>query len=383
MTAPSLAVTAAHVAYAPKVILARTPQELAPYAEAWNELLADSRANNVFLTWQWVEAWLKVVHPQAPLLTVIVREPGGRLLGIAPLYRSTLSMCGMLPFGCLRILGDRHTGAEYPDFILRRGHEHAALQAILPALLSDPNWHCIWLSKMAGWTGTYEFLCETCRKLRLSMRTRNSEFATIELPNNYEDWLQSLSRHRRSWLRRKTKHLFAAHQVEHVRPRSEKDLPQLLEALFDLHQKHWHSVGQPSAFERTPHKKPFYYHVAVEAFRRGWLRLDALKVDGQIKAVQYGYTYNGTVYGIQEGYDPEAFSSIGNVLRHLVIEQCIAEGISEYDFLAGFSEHKERWGGRKRLGYDLLIGRPCLRNKLLFAGHIWPTGRFLRAASPV
>lgn len=378
---PPAVVTATHGL---RVDIIRNRQELAAYADGWNELLADSRANSIFLTWQWIDSWLDVVYPDAPLLTVVISDQGGKLLGIAPLYRSKFSFLGRLPVGCLRILGDRHTGGEYPDFILRHGHEARALHAILRALLGHKgDWHCIWLSKMAGWTGTYGFLRDACSQLGLPLRDRMSGFAAMDLPDNYDAWMDGLSRNRRSNLRRKTNRLFAEHKVEHIRPEGPEELPEFLEALFTLHHKHWASVGKPSSFDRSPHKKPFYYRLAAEALRQGWLQMDALKVDGQIKAVQYGYLYHGTLFSVQEGYDPEAYDGIGNVLRHIVIQRAIEDGVREYDFLAGFSEHKQRWGGQRRVGYDLLIGRPCVRTKLLLGPGIWPTGRFLRQGKPL
>ncbi len=378
---PLPTVTAAH-GFRVNVVTSR--EEMAQYAGQWNELLADCRANSVFLTWQWVEAWLDVVYPQAPLLTVVVSDGDGRLVGIAPLYFSELSLLGHVPLGCLRILGDRHTGGEYPDFILRRGFEARALHAILRTLLAQRTpWHCIWLSKMAGWTGTYEFLRDACGQLRMPLRDRPSEFAIVDLPTSYDSWLKSLSHHRRSNLCRMTRQLFEKHKVRHIRPKDADDLNWLLEALFDLHQKHWNSVGLTSSFDRTPYKKPFYQRVAIQALQQGWLQLDGLEVDGQLKAVQYGYVYNGTLSSVQEGYDPESFNGIGNVLRHLVIQRAIADGVRKYDFLAGYTEHKQRWGGQRRLGQDVLIGRTGLRARLLLAGSFWPTGRFIKQGMPV
>jgi CelD/BcsL family acetyltransferase involved in cellulose biosynthesis len=107
-----------------------------------------------------------------------------------------------------------------------------------------------------------------------------------------------------------------------------------------------------------------------------------LKVDGVIRAVQYGYAYAGVFSQLQEGYDPDGFDGIGNVLRNHVIKVSVAEGLREYDFLGGFSEHKRRWGATLAQGYDLLIGRPLAKNALLFAKCVWPTGRFIKEGRP-
>jgi CelD/BcsL family acetyltransferase involved in cellulose biosynthesis len=126
----------------------------------------------------------------------------------------------------------------------------------------------------------------------------------------------------------------------------------------------------------------FYERFAPVALRAGWLRLYALRLDGAIRAVQYGYAYAHTFYQLQEGYDPEAPEGIGNVLREHAFKASIAEGLRAYDFLGEYTEHKRRWGAARRDGFDLLLGRPGLKNRTLFTRPVWPTGRFLRENSP-
>jgi CelD/BcsL family acetyltransferase involved in cellulose biosynthesis len=128
--------------------------------------------------------------------------------------------------------------------------------------------------------------------------------------------------------------------------------------------------------------KRFYESFAPIALQKGWLRLHALKVDGTFKAAQYGYVYNNTYYILQEGFDPNSFGGIGNILRNLVLKECINEGLKEYDFLGEFTNHKRFWNAKPRDGYDLFIGRKSTKNKLLFWKNIWPTGRYIREGRP-
>jgi CelD/BcsL family acetyltransferase involved in cellulose biosynthesis len=96
-----------------------------------------------------------------------------------------------------------------------------------------------------------------------------------------------------------------------------------------------------------------------------------------MQAVQIGYVYNGEYLAMQEGFNPDFASGVGNVLRHVSIEKLIEEGLKSYDFLGGVSEHKELWQAEERLGHDLLIARPSFKNRLIFQSEIWPTGRYL------
>lgn len=355
---------------------------LATLSFEWNELLSSSQANTIFLTWEWVSAWLEAVFPDAPLFVVAVRDAKGRLIAIAPFYRSDLHLLGLVKYKCLRIIGDGQSGAEYGDVIIRCGFEDVAMTFVMRELIKhDDVWDCIYIPNMAGWTGAQERFSRVCEQLGLYMHELIRKFSTVKLPDTHEAYLKLLSRDGRKQIRRRTRRLKELHDVELVYCDCQSKLPQLLSSLFVLHRRRWESVGQAGGFVRRPPMKRFYESFAPEALRKGWLRLYALKVDGVVKAVQYGYAYGGVLSALQDGCDL-SFSGIGNVLRNLVIKACIEDGLCECDFLGGFTDHKHRLGAEPREGYDLFIGRMTLKNRLLFWKNVWPTGRFIQEGRP-
>ncbi len=359
-----------------------TRQQLQSYAQEWNELLAHSASDTIFLTWEWISAWLESVYPDGPLLVVAVRTRDGRLVGLAPFYRSDLRLLNLVKYRCLRVIGDCHSGAEYMDVIVREGFEQPAYEAIVAALRARRGlWDCIYVTNAAGWTGGQARLESHLGGLG-HLHRRQRDFAAVELPANYEEYLGSLARRHRSNVKRQEKRLAAEHRINFRICRNETDRQELLDALFYLHRQRWESVGQEGSFVRRPPMERFYRCFSAEALKRGWLRILALEVDGSIQAVQYGYVYGKTFYSLQEGYDPQAIKGVGNVLRNRAIQTCIQEGLSEYDFLGEFSDHKRHWEARARQGADLLIGRKSLKNQLLFCKEVWPAGRYVRQGRP-
>ncbi|HVR70272.1 MAG TPA: hypothetical protein VMT87_05440, partial [Vicinamibacteria bacterium] len=120
----------------------------------WNTLLSSSRADTIFLRWQWIQAWGEAVGRAHPLLVVVARDSQGALAGVAPFYQSTLRLFGRVPFRTLRLLGDYPTGSEYPDWIVRLRGEDEAITALAHALTrARREWDCIWMPNMSGWTG--------------------------------------------------------------------------------------------------------------------------------------------------------------------------------------------------------------------------------------
>jgi len=95
-----------HRSTRPSVEIVTSREELEFYAKEWNELLASSDADTIFLTWEWISTWLDSVYPDGELLVVFVRDNNARLIGIAPFYLSDIHFLGLIKYRCLRIIGD-------------------------------------------------------------------------------------------------------------------------------------------------------------------------------------------------------------------------------------------------------------------------------------
>jgi CelD/BcsL family acetyltransferase involved in cellulose biosynthesis len=352
---------------------------LAALGSRWNDLLEASRADSVFLTWEWIRAWSEVVGPTTRPLVVTAWDPQGELIGLAPFYVSEVQLARTLRFRTLRVMGDQATGSEYPDWIAHRLWEAAVTRAIASALAQAGRaWDCIWMPRMAGWTGAVARIAAACRDAGFHHHVRSRQFSSFELPADPGSYVRSLSQNKRQQLRSEMRRIMGHESVAVTRCQSPGELPRYLDALFALHHQRWQERGEAGVFRRRPSEARFYREFTRVALDRGWLWLTGLEDRGELKAVQLGYVYGGVYHQLQEGFDPRYASGVGNVLRVKSIEACIASGVRGYDFLGGMTEHKRRWLATPRTGYDLFIGRRSLKNRLLFAREIWPTGRFLR-----
>ncbi|MCG3128950.1 MAG: hypothetical protein CHACPFDD_03846 [Phycisphaerae bacterium] len=346
-------------------------------AVEWDELVRAASGATIFQSWDWIAAWLEVVHPRARMMLLTVRD-GSQLVAAAPLYRGRMRLMKLLGYDCLRVLGDQFSGAEYPDVLIRGGYERDAIARLVRALARrGAGWDCLWLPNIAGWTGAADRLRALALEGGCHLFERPRDFAVLPLPATHDAYFKALSGNARSTLRRQQKRLEEAGAVRFERCERVEQLGEHLGALFELHALRWNEEGQSGSFARKPLMRRFYERFAPRALERGWLRLFALRLDGQIQAVQYGYAFNGTYLQLQEGFNPAAEAGLGNVLRNRAIAACIEEGLHTYDFLGGFSEHKRRWGAERKTGVDLWIGRRSWKNALLFHRPVWPTGRYL------
>lgn len=361
-----------------RVRILRDIGQLREIAADWDELNRESESPSIFLTWPWIEDWLATIGAGRSILTAVVVNGDGELLGAAPFYLTRMKLARTVTFNCLRVLGDADSGAEYPDVLVRRGMDATVLPLMRDALASTDGWDLVWLPNMAGWTGAAQrfdalFPSDSCHAHR-----RPCEFAARDLPATFDEFMRGLSGNMRSSVKRQNAKLESAHKVTFEICRNATELPRFRDSLYDLHQRRWASEGRDGAFVRNSAMKAFYDKFSATALKLNALRMFALSIDGEIRAVQYGYAFGGAFLQLQEGFDPAADSGAGNALRTRVFDACIQEGLTHYDFLGEFTEHKRRWGAVSRMGEDRLVGRKKLKNAVLFKRPVWPTGRYLR-----
>jgi len=367
-----------------ETVIVRNWDEFMQLAGEWNDLLRKSRADSVFLTWEWIWSWIEATERSHAPYAVVVRSKKGALLGVAPFYVSEYRLMGLIPCRILRVMADYPTGSEYPSWIVHRDHESSVQQLIAERLWEmRQQWDAIWMPNLAAWTGIHERLQHTCREVGLHCSDRTAWFSYTDLPGDTDEFLGGLSANMRSTLRRQLKKISSRPDVTIDRCMEDDRLAEFLQALFDLHYRRWSTKGEQGVFRRKPTERLFYEIFTLPALKAGWLRLYALRDSERIRAVQIGYVYNNVFHLLQEGFDPEYFDGAGNVLRYRVMEACIQEGIASYDFLGGVSEHKRRWRAIERKGCDLLVLNPNMKSRFLRWAGIWPTGRFLKPASDI
>ena len=316
----------------------------------WNGLLERSRADTVFLSWEWMKAWSEVMSDKRAAFhrhrSRRCRPTGGHRAvlhdGDAPAWPASLSRPADPR--------DYPSGAEYGDWIQAPEREEAVAHATIQMLQERrAEWDCIWMPNVAGWTGAKERVFDSCRGHGWYAHARSMVFAAFDLPPTWDAYLGTLSSKKRKDVRALAKR-FERSPASFIECTSPVDLPRYLGALFDLHHARWSRVGDDGVFRRRPREAAFYRAFTPRALERGWLRFFAIEERGRIRATQIGYSYAGVFHALQEGYDPDADAGMGNVLRARVIERCILERLKAYDFLGTMTDHKRRWAAQEREG---------------------------------
>lgn len=347
----------------------------------WNRLLRESNVDTLFLTWEWITAWLKSNHTLADddLMVITIRSDSGSLVGIAPFYKAGYRFLSCINVTLLRVLGDEGTGSEYPAMIVKKDASVEVITLILAKLRELQHcWDLIWMPRQSGWDGQKGVLAGVCRNIKYFLHFRERSFSYFDLPDTFDEFESSLSSNRRQQFRRQAKKINKDHRVEIISCQNTEELSGYLNCLFELHEARRRVLGDVGTFKRKPQQLEFYRHFTTAALANDWLWFYALKVNDEIKAIQIGYLYNDIFYQLQEGFDPDFLPGAGNILRLDIIRKCIDKRAVGYDFLGDHTEHKRRWTARERKGQDTLIGKRSMLNRIIFFKPFWPTGRYFK-----
>jgi len=336
----------------------------------WSRLLDEASEPEVFLSPEWIIAWMRHYGAGREALLITARDESGALVGLAPFYRRRLGP-GMLPSPrVLAFLGDEGVGSEYLGILARSAAGEEFLLALSRAL--EGEW------TLADLRGLRENHPSTDQVIRMfgarapdRIHRERHPCASIRLPGDYESYLSSLATKFRTTVRYRTNKLVKGFKVRLLRTSRQEELDGHLERFFAMHQDRWEAEGHPGSFY-NPRKKAFYREVAEGFLRRGWLRFYHLEVDGVIRAAQFGFAFRGVLHSLQEAFDcrfrPQGVGGVGVVLRGMAIRESIAEGLESYDFLGGAEEFKTRWGTTSHYVQQARIGAPGLMGGIAYVG---------------
>lgn len=326
-------------------------EKLASLRTEWSELLSDSEADNLFLTWEWLHAWWRHLGARYKLHILAVRR-GSQLMAIAPFAVKPAQARLLLPFRSVAFMGMRTVGTDYPDIIIRRGDEDTVLDA-LADYLSDHRLMFELRRIKTGLTTTARLVerLETRGWHVASSVTERCPYIRLE-GHTWESYLSSLGASHRQNVRRCLRRINRDFTSDLVRVRTDEERRECLKVFELLHHKRW-DTRQGSDMKNDAAYMAFHEEFSRLALHNGWLRLFVLRLDGRPAASIYGFRYRDDFYFYQSGFDPE-FSrySVGLVTMALSIRSAMDEGVHKYDMLHGTECYKYLWADEQQ---DLLL----------------------------
>jgi CelD/BcsL family acetyltransferase involved in cellulose biosynthesis len=339
-------------------------------AEEWACLHDACPDSTPFNSWEWLFSWWQA-YGEGKQLCLLTCRFDGRLVGIAPLYL-VLEKAGIgLSARVMRLIGDGSADSDYLDFLIHPEMRSSVLSLLCEWLASDSGCDVLALRELPESSLLPAAFRRVAERRKLSLRVEHGACGAVQLPQTFNEFLQSRQPRFRTKLRALLKRVDKGDvQIDmQVAPHT---LRRRLRSLFDLHQARWRGVGAEGVFNQRS-KRAFYAHFALRFARRGWLRLYSLRCGDSYLAHQLCFGMRGVTYLLQEGFDvADPAASYGQMLRAAVMRHLIEQGgETRYDFLGGISKHKQDWGAAEGKIVDLVVARPRSRAWLYFNVPLW------------
>lgn len=318
----------------------------------WNTLLARSRFDTLFLTWEWQTAWWRCLGEGE--LCLLAWRQDDDLVAIAPLY-VTEAENGRR---CVHIVGCIEV-SDYVDLIVAAGYEEAIFASLLDWLLGPdaPTWDELDFCNLPQVSLTYQLLPEVAAGRGLPAITHLEDVCPIiELPGDWESYLsQRLDKKQRHEVRRKLRKIEREVQIHWYVVDATCNLAAEAEAFIQLHKL---SKAEKHEF-MTPEMEGFFHELIQVMYQAGWLHLAFLDIDGQKAAAMLSFIYKGRLLVYNSGYDPHQYAELspGIVLTSYVIRDAIERGCHIFDFLQGDEVYKYRFGATDTAVYRTRIRR--------------------------
>ena len=311
----------------------------------WNGLLARSRFNSFFSTYEWQTTWWSSLG-KGDLWILAFRCPqSNELVGIAALslhqIESGLEM-GKRQFhlvGCIEV-------SDYLDIIAADGREPAVYRSLLTWLSSPaaPQWDILDLCNLPEASLTYQILPAIAHEFGLHAQVAQEDTAPqFALPLRYDEYLQEqVDKKQRHEIRRKQRRAEREAEVgfyivgeQHV-----------LEAEIDDFVALQRASRADKADFMTPEMHRFFLAIARQMREAGTLCLMFLTLNGEKAATLFAFEYDRRFWLYNSGYDPDAHAALspGWVLLSYAIQYAIVTGCRVFDFMQGGEEYKYRFG---------------------------------------
>jgi CelD/BcsL family acetyltransferase involved in cellulose biosynthesis len=311
----------------------------------WRRLVDEAGISHPFLQHEWIRTWWEAFGAGRQLRVLLVtrgREP----VAIAPLMLERERFYGV-SVRCLQLAANAHT--QRCDIIVARDAE--SVYPFLWRVLEEDraSWDVLLLRQVPADSPTLAALPALAGRDDFRAGIWHGDTSPyLRLAGTWEEYLGGRNRKHRANVRNRLKRLEAQGPVALEVVREGADVFAALEDGFRIEGLAWKGRAG-TAIERHAPLRAFYTRFALQAMRRGWLRLQFLTVSGRRIAFAYALQIHDELYLLKPGYDPAyAPYSPSALLCAFALRDAFANGLAVYDFLGADDPWKRDWAESAR-----------------------------------
>jgi CelD/BcsL family acetyltransferase involved in cellulose biosynthesis len=312
----------------------RSMDQLVRRSGEWNDVLATSGEDRLFLSLAWLSTWWECYGDRRELFVLRVIEDG-RAVGFAPFMitsRGRIAHWRKLEFIA--------SGPSDRCGIIASEGRPDVHRAIWDHLRARDDWDVIELRDILTGGPTEQNL----RACQPGAECVSSLSPHIMLEGDYAQYFSGLSRSMRSNLGRGWRRLQDEGAVLRAM-RTPEEVGEATAYLKELSDARWDIAN----VLKGPGMVEFVALASKRMAQEGLVVFHALEIDGRPTAISMGFEDPGRYLHYLSGFDPELSKySPGSVLLLKIIEECYHSGKGEVDMLRGTEAYKYRFNAVDR-----------------------------------
>jgi CelD/BcsL family acetyltransferase involved in cellulose biosynthesis len=319
-----------------------TQESFERLTSCWNDPGSGLKWGSIFVLPAWLEVWWRTFKPKTELYLTVVKDSSD-IIGIAPLHLKGKEA---------RFVGNADV-CDYQDFIIVPGRETEFFNVLLDDL-ARRGIQQLELNPVRPDSSVITSLVDVVEKRGGSVICQEGDVTVeMDLPANWEEYLEGLDKKQRHEVRRKLRRLWGARDVQY---RCHEVGPQDVRELTDTFLKLFSLSREEKADFMTSQMEIFFRALAEAMAGIKLLRYGILEVEAQPAAMIMGFDYNQAMYLYNSAYDPQYDSlSVGVLSKVLCIKESINRGRKKWDFLKGAEKYKYQLGGSEIRLYNCRV----------------------------
>ena len=333
-------------------------------SDAWTNLLRQSNANPVFMSWAWMSSWIETLGDKTNARILGLYE-GDRLVALVPLCakRSVATIWGKH----LSLAGIEPVGGDYSDLLCVQGYETVVAEVVAE-----------WLRQCKDWTQ-----CEFLDVLPNSMVRRVAELMIADvvvedLPGSvcprasltygWQGLLRNqFDRKRRYNIERQIRLAEEKEGLRLVFHDTPDAIAQAFPVLVSLHDERKDAQGIKSSFSRLD-RRDFHARAAIKLSASRAAFVVTLESQRGIVGAAYCLRDTKNVYYFQTGMSATgAILGAGSTLLYMLIRWAANQGYEWFDFLKGDEGYKKHWATDRIQQRVIRVTRISPRGQLALA----------------
>jgi len=340
-----------------------TLQDIEMIKTHW-QCLEKRSQNSIFLSWQWIENWLKVVTEP---LYLVKANKRGVIVGLGIFVERKRYALGVIPYKqwWLHKTGDKKQDQmwiEYNDFLLDNEDSKTIRNKIVEYLFKEKK---LTQEIVYGLTklDVFDSFKEQLKIMDMDSRTLlESKGHLIDYNKvSTDDFSDLWSKNTRYQINRSKKILTQQGDISFRIITKTEEILGVFDNISDLHKKRWHNTKQGSGFSNALFK---LFHERMITNNNEVLQISVLSLNNKDIGFLMNYVYKNTVYFYLSALSDEFSSKVklGMLLHSESIKYYREQKIFYYDFLAGDAQYKRSLANEK---YTMVIN--CYApNSLIF-----------------